>query len=401
VRRLPLALLLALLFLGAFTVMQHYSPVAYDAEAALSVAGDYGCTATMSVTVREDRCYRDDCYNVILHEFSADAEASISVTGACPPPSVVKYFVTAHPSEPMDFYVYLCRGAANATRLVASTGARRGLLREWPVGAYVYAQMGRVVVTSEPAYWILRCENCPGYGFRFTCYRDGQWYDVWMLVGGRLHASGTAVRGSASVLYVFVRLDQPAREVVVEAGPAVGGAVVDPMSASSPVPEEGPDLSDVVALYPVAIRQEYEPTRDFGPGRKRYYLVLEAVAADGSVRHIEVPADLGRAVQRGPQLYYYVAWFAAMPTARCEYPPQCPCVTNVTTYWLIKDGLVGYSVVEPPPIAPRRGVTVLPVGRRALLFVLSWPDGSLYRQPSWGAYAITVRINGARPRLVG
>jgi hypothetical protein len=440
VRRLPLALLLALVFLGAFTVMQHYSARTYDAEAVVVVSGAHGCSVEHHVDVSywcagfacpADRCY----FNYVEGAAALRAEIRGEYTA-----SRVKYGeLYEHLSDrPVANYsgrafrVYLCRGASAAAELsLPPPEGHHGLLGQAEARAYVYARMGRVAAAPELGDdWAFRYEFSEAYHWydyyiyaverpgALTC--EGQQRDFlkWTSWNWRFVGMNNIVR-VADALYVFVRLDQPASLVEVETAHPRWGL----QRVSAAVPEGGPDLSQVVALYPVAIRQEeggaasiqYDELlgayrHSYEQARSRYYIQLLAELENGSAAVIEVPADAAvsaRAWDSPRRVVLRDSSIASDPAgdpvgaAAVELSPAA-CADwkcdPARVAWRIQDDL--RLAAETPPVAPRGGTLALPVGRRALLFVLAWPATNYTVADRPASYAVTVRVKGIRPRLV-
>jgi len=421
--RLPLALLLALVFLGAFTVFQHYSAKTYDAEVAFSVAGSHGCSAGNSIAITEYCCL---CTRyVVWYCFGMDARGDVRGDYTV---SRVRYYThrmivskgagdaAADFFSSWGFRVYLCRGASRALDISLPPPDRyHGLLRQAEVHAYVHAQMGRIVVTevipSSPGYavhpgtsdYVVRLAESRAY---ITCREDGQRsYELGIAVCW-FNVTGEPVRGVADALFVFVRLDQPASLVEIEAAHPRWGV----QRAAAAPPEGGPDLSGVVALYPAGVRQEVGETvkvaySEFGNRYEyaymqtwsRYYIQLAAERADGGQIALEVPADaavVAGAWSGPPQPVTDVVVNASAPA--CEQTPNCTCTGTLVLR--VEDYLMR-AVHETPPVAARGGAVALPVGRHALLFVLAWP-APLSAGDSPANYTVTVRVKGIRPRLV-
>jgi hypothetical protein len=435
VRRLPLALLLALAFLGAFTVLQHYSARTYDAEAVIAVSGTHGCSVEHRVDVSYwcagFACFASGCY---INYVEGTAALRAEIRGAYTV-SRVKYgevyeHLSARPLANYSgraFRVYLCRGASAAAELsLPPPEGYHGLLRQAEARAYVYAQMGRVAAAPELG---------DDWAFRGKFEEERHWYDYYiraverpgaLTCGGRqldfldwtswnwTFAGMNNIVRAADALYVFVRLDQPASHVEVETAHPRWG----PQRVSAAVPEEGPDLSGVVALYPVAIRQEEEGAasiqyderlgayrHSYTQARSRYYVQLLAELANGSAAVIEVPADASVSARAwdSPRRVAPSGATAGDPVgaAAVELSPAVCAEWScdpARVAWRVQDDL--RLAAETPPVAPRGGTLALPVGRRALLFVLAWPATNYTVADRPASYAVTVRVKGIRPRLV-
>jgi len=437
--RLPLALLLALVFLGAFTVFQHYSAKTYDAEAVIVVSGTHGCSVEHRVNVSywcaDWACVGGACYSKYVEGVAA-LHAEIRC-GACTV-SRVKYGERyEHLSDlPVANYsgrafrVYLCRGGQAAANLfLPPPEGRHGLLGQAETRAYVYVQMGRVAAVPEFSVdpklrgrfgdvlewydYYIRAISRPG---TVMCKKkDGQSYQLYFLEDTWWNWTFTGMNNivrAADALYVLVRLDQPASLVEVEAAHPRWGV----QRVSAAVPEEGPDLSGVVALYPVAIRQEEEGVasirqdkfgywHEYYQVRNRYYIQLLAEFANGSAAVIEVPADAAVSARAwdSPRRFMPDGSAVGDPVAvmAIELSPAV-CVDwecdPARVVWRIHDKL--RLRAERPPVAPRGGTLALPVGRRALFFALAWPATNYTVADRPASYAVTVRVKGIRPRLV-
>jgi hypothetical protein len=366
--RLPVALLLALAFLAALTVMRSYSPATYDAELALNLTGSHGClteTGAASVTYS---CWRASCQDTLHFNFSVVMYATVRGNYTA---SEVTYF-----GGTRRFRVYLCSGTSRSLELRLPPPERQhGLFRQADIGVHVYVQAGRIAVVSDvdgssydigPVQTV--CLACEGGEACMVPWPEA------------LSVAGEAVRGVADALYVFVRLDQPASLVEVE---ALNRGASSSLRIAAAVPEEGPDLSGAVAAIPAGVRQE----------RGRYYIQIAVRQADGSETLVEVPADAGAHVPAQGRCYSPAAWYADV--SRCSYAQGCSCAGEVP--WYLVDRLSS-NLYEPPPIAARGGAVALPAGRHALLFVLAWP-APLNSDARGANYTVTVTVRGARPAL--
>ena len=371
--RLPVALLLALAFLAAFTVMQRYSPETYDVVLTLAVAGSHGAATETDGSVSYS------CYRTVVNGACGGLYINLSVvtyarvSGNCTE-SEVAYFGTDGFGGP--YRLYLCAGSsAGASAALPPPERRHGLLRRSDVGVHVHAQAGRIVMVGNASGYTEYNLGTAGWCVELSC-EDGSWcLGQW----ATLSARGEVIEGVADALYVFVRLDQPASLVEVVA--SRGGSETQSLAAAPP--EEGPDLSGVVAARPVAVRLE----------RGRFYVRLAATRADGGEMELEVPADAGIRGRAWGECHCVTAWY--VNASRCSYPGGCAC-TGEIPYWLFD--CLQANLWESPPVAARGGAVALPVGRHALLFVLAWP--APLNAAAWGAnYTVTVIVRGARPVL--